>query len=265
VKKYDFHPIANAFPLMEGDEFSELCGDVETHGVREQGVLLDGLILDGRNRYRAAAAEHVEMSFRKFDASIDGESPIEFVISANLRRRHLDASQRAMAAAKIANLENGRRKAAAHECAAVSQEQAADTFGVSRRAVQQAAKVQEHAPAAVVHAVESGDVSVADAASVAELPKADQSAALKKVKAGKAKTLRAAAPKKKTETEPRHKSGAIKNDPKVFVGVVNHLGKAARMLDRLNDSAPAEKFHRQALLHLNSCLTSVKEWQRALR
>jgi hypothetical protein len=106
----EFHPLANLFPLIEGDEFDHLVEDIRANGLRDQIVLLGGQVLDGRNRYRAGMlAERVDAdditsaNFREFDPEQDGE-PLAFVLSKNLARRHLNESQRAMVAARIANM-----------------------------------------------------------------------------------------------------------------------------------------------------------------
>lgn len=96
-EKIEFHALANIFPLLEGVSFRELVEDIRINGLREPIVLLDGKILDGRNRYRAAMAAQVGVRFRQYD----GKDALAFVISANLHRRHLDASQRAMIAAEV--------------------------------------------------------------------------------------------------------------------------------------------------------------------
>src|SRR6266540_5308508 len=51
----EFHPLADAFPLIEDDspEFAELVKDIETHGQLLPIVMYEGKILDGRNRARA--------------------------------------------------------------------------------------------------------------------------------------------------------------------------------------------------------------------
>src|SRR5262249_43207967 len=59
---------------------------------------------------------------------------------ADLRRRHSDESQRAMVAARIATLNEGRPTNTAQICA-VSQEEAAQRLNVGRRSVQYAREV----------------------------------------------------------------------------------------------------------------------------
>ncbi len=101
------------FPLIEGDEFDALVEDIREHGLREPITILDGKILDGRNRYYALSEIDPGFSLEsapKMFVEFDGDDPLEFVISKNLHRRQLSASQRAMVAANIteANLkQNG--------------------------------------------------------------------------------------------------------------------------------------------------------------
>lgn len=104
----EFHPFADIVPLMEGEEFEDLLDDIQVHGQRELIVLLDEKILDGRNRYRACKRLGITPRFRDFNC-IDGD-PIEFVWSANVARRHLTISQRALAGARRAKHERGRPK-----------------------------------------------------------------------------------------------------------------------------------------------------------
>jgi ParB-like chromosome segregation protein Spo0J len=87
-----FHPLADLFPLMEGAEFDELVADIKANGLLEPIVLYQGKILDGRNRYRAAIAaglkpEVLDRKTEHSDRLID--NPAAYVISANIRRRHL--------------------------------------------------------------------------------------------------------------------------------------------------------------------------------
>lgn len=100
-----FHPLANLFPLIEGEAFERLVSDLTENGLREKIVLHpDGTILDGRNRYRACIRAGIDAHFEIFT----GNDPVAFVISKNLTRRHLNDDQRRMVAAKLASMGRGR-------------------------------------------------------------------------------------------------------------------------------------------------------------
>jgi len=92
--KYKDHPIANILPLMSTSEIKELAEDIKNQGLKEPIVLLDNMILDGRNRYRACEQINIEPQVAQFK----GSSPIAYVLSLNVKRRHLTASQKAAVA-----------------------------------------------------------------------------------------------------------------------------------------------------------------------
>jgi N6-adenosine-specific RNA methylase IME4 len=155
-----FHPLANCFPLIEGDEFRALVEDIrKPHGLREPVVLYEGLILDGRNRYRACEAAGVDCRFEQYT----GDDPIGFVVSLNLRRRHLDESQRAMVAAKLATLRDGQRSDLVQ---GLPIGRASTLLNVGERSVARAREVLDHGVPELRQAVERGEVSVSAAADV---------------------------------------------------------------------------------------------------
>lgn len=86
---------------MPVSEIAELAADIKRNGQRAPVTLYEGKILDGQNRQAACEIAGIEMKTREFPAGAD---PVEFVISANLNRRHLTPSQRAMAAAKLSDI-----------------------------------------------------------------------------------------------------------------------------------------------------------------
>jgi ParB-like chromosome segregation protein Spo0J len=166
-----FHPLADIFPLLEGDEFASLVEDIREHGLLTQIVLYEGAILDGRNRYRACVEAGVEPQFETYD----GENPLAYVVSFNLKRRHLDESQRAMVAARIANLPLGANQHRSGQLAdAPTQEQAASMLNVGERSVRRAREVLDEGAPELVEAVDRGAVSVSAAADVARLPEPEQ-------------------------------------------------------------------------------------------
>jgi ParB-like chromosome segregation protein Spo0J len=87
-----FHPAADRFPLLEGEEFDALVADIAANGLRESILLHpDGSILDGRNRLRACQQAGVAPRFEPWDGQGSEEA---VVLSLNLHRRHLTPEQR---------------------------------------------------------------------------------------------------------------------------------------------------------------------------
>lgn len=90
----EFHDIANLFPMLPESELAALSQDIAVNGLVDPICLHEGKILDGRNRYKACQQANVPLKTYEFE----GDDPIAYVISLNLHRRHLTASQRAAVA-----------------------------------------------------------------------------------------------------------------------------------------------------------------------
>ena len=156
-----FHPTANLFPLMEGEHLAALAEDIRANGLREAIIMYQGLILDGRNRHMACERVGVTPGY----VHVECDDPLAYVLSKNLHRRHLNESQRAMVAARLAKLDRGRPSNASSE--AISQPDAAKLLNVSRSTVQRAAMVRDNAAPELAARVERGEMPVSLAAKLA--------------------------------------------------------------------------------------------------
>ena len=86
-----FHPAADAFPMMDDRRFAELKADIGSEGLLESIALFDGMILDGRNRYKACLELGIEPKFGQADPTCN---PWNYVWSENGERRDLDQETR---------------------------------------------------------------------------------------------------------------------------------------------------------------------------
>ena len=91
----NFHTAANIFPL-DDEHLDDLAEDIKKHGLLCPIETMDGKILDGRRRWLACQQAAVEPDFLE----VDEDDPVAYVLSLNLHRRHLTASQRSMVAGR---------------------------------------------------------------------------------------------------------------------------------------------------------------------
>ena len=176
------HPAADLFPLLEGAAFDALVADIATNGLIHPIVTTGGLVLDGRNRLRACYEAEVKPQFVEYR----GKSPLVYVVGANLARRHLDASQRAMMGARLKPLFEAEAEErllagtlAPKDARGKASEKSAAAVNVSAKGVERAAKVLERGARATIAAVDSGELAVTRAAAISDLPKSEQRAAVK--------------------------------------------------------------------------------------
>ena len=110
---YPLHPLCTLFPRLEGEAFDALVDDIRANGLREPIKVLDGMILDGGNRYRACIEAGVEPEFDEYC----GDNAAAFVISRNLHRRHLTAAQRSAVVTAVADFSKAHpaHRVAAHK------------------------------------------------------------------------------------------------------------------------------------------------------
>lgn len=92
------HPAADLFPMLDGEAFAALRADIERHGQRVPIAMYGGAVLDGRNRLRACRELGVEPMTVDVPLDVD---PWVYVVSLNLRRRHLLPHQAGRVYAKI--------------------------------------------------------------------------------------------------------------------------------------------------------------------
>lgn len=131
---YEVHPAAAILPEMSDAERLELRTSIADHGL-QLPIVLDtaGRLLDGRHRLQACLLTGKPPRFETYS----GDDPIGYVLALNLRRRHLDTSQRAMVAAELLPL---------YEAEAEARRAAAAERGRARRGVGKFAQTEPEAP-----------------------------------------------------------------------------------------------------------------------
>lgn len=252
--EYKLHRLATIFPELSSDEFKDMKASIQKIGLLEPITLWRKQIIDGRHRYLACREINYNLTEHDFYNLSYDANPGEYVLAKNNTRRHMDESQRAMAASEVLQI------------MPMTVEEVSEVMNVSDRSVKKATYVQKEAVPEIKEAVKQGNVSLDDAERVIraaekevnealdnakvladagiisreklqeasdamEKQKAvEQKEALKKVQTGQAKTLQSAA--KKVEREQISQSGVALPEGQYYTIVVDPPWPIAESMDR---------------------------------
>ena len=163
------HRYAEIIPAISENDYAVLREDIRLHGIVQPILLFEGHILDGRNRYRAAQELKIDCPSENFSG--DDKAALMRVLSLNVARRHLTASQRAMIAADVAAMKPGGKGANQHGKAKRSRDpfaektldEAAKAMNVGRATVVRAKALKREASSEIVAKVKAGKETIGGA------------------------------------------------------------------------------------------------------
>lgn len=188
-----FHEAAGIFPLMDGEALEALADDIRQNDLQIPIELLDGHIIDGRNRYKACLLAGIDPEDHMIE--VDPDDPVAYVLSMNLHRRQLTTPQAAVcaqrarkmydeAAKKRQKQSKGRgQKKGQDNCPDLNEDddppgqardKAGKAFGISGVTVDRARRIMRDGIPEVAEALEAGKLSVAGGVKIVASPKQDQ-------------------------------------------------------------------------------------------
>jgi protein gp37/ParB-like chromosome segregation protein Spo0J len=206
------HPVAKLFPRLEPTELALLVADIKANGQHVEIVLTpDGTtIVDGINRHKACGEAGLKPKFRSLPKGTTELEIINFIISANMRRRDLDAGQKAViwlqiapyleAVAKARMVEGGKTAGRGRPNKGVPQEgqakaraprvvdQIGKAAGVGHNTVSKAKKVMNHSLTLAAD-VAAGKIKLNDAHKQVRKAEAASQVAAEKEKPSRATTI----------------------------------------------------------------------------
>ena len=170
------HPQAALVPPMPADHYQAFRSDIARRGVLTPlEITANGVVLDGRERLRAASELQIETVPIRIIAPTD---EVEYILLCALQRRQLTASQKAALALELQRYQELKADAAQRRLQNLCQtstevailpprgktrEIAASWAGVSPRTLQDAATVQAHDPA-LFEQIKQGQIAADQAA-----------------------------------------------------------------------------------------------------
>lgn len=172
-----FHPISEIWPMMSDEQLTNLAANIKINGQLNPIWLYEGMILDGRNRWKACELAGISPATQRYN----GENPVAFAFSQNEERRHLSSGQRAALAVELKPRleEEAKKRQIRKPMDSVVQKvepqnrmdnktisQAAKITGTNHTYVNQAEKVKAQAPE-IFEQLKAGKISLQDATKAA--------------------------------------------------------------------------------------------------
>jgi 16S rRNA G966 N2-methylase RsmD len=220
----EFHSL---IPPLSDEEFVQLEQNLIDEGCRDSLVVWKemDILVDGHNRFEICERHKIPYKVHKISLP-DRHTAMVWTIKNQVGRRNLSETQRAMCAARLANLERGDNQHTA--IAGTSQKDVAKLFNVSEDSIGRAKAVLATRSTELIEACDKDQIAVSAAAEIATLPtevhadviasgKKGISAAVNQIK--KKKTEK----KKKEKQERKKKLAAIGSTSKDFPRMqINH-------------------------------------------
>lgn len=98
IGRYQIHPACEIFPDVRGGVFDALVNDIKKKGLILPIILYEGMVIDGKNRYRACLKINVAPVFMDYKGKL---SAIDLATSLNSIRRHSNPAKKAEIAVRI--------------------------------------------------------------------------------------------------------------------------------------------------------------------
>jgi hypothetical protein len=139
--EFTLHPLCEIIPPCTDEEFKELKEDIEKNGLQMPIKLFEAKVLDGRSRYKACVELGREPKAETFPGTY--ADALAYVVSMNVKRRHLSASQRALIAARLVTSQLGGDRSVKLPTQ-ITQDQAATLAGVATKMITDAKAVWDY-------------------------------------------------------------------------------------------------------------------------
>jgi hypothetical protein len=175
------HPLSELLPVLSAADYARLRDDIKGKGLLQPITEHEGMILDGRHRWRACEELGVTPQVVRYA----GTDPAGYLYSVNLAHRHLTKGQLAIAAAKLkAHYAGEAKKRHAHGLTSPgkslpvrvpgaigdARDLAGKATGVSGKAVDRAEAILKRGVPELIAKVESGEVSIRQGQQIARYP-----------------------------------------------------------------------------------------------